>query len=225
LLSLQEFQSKSAAELVLWAVGTYGARFAIATSFQKESMVLIDLAAQSGQPFRVFTLDTGRLPAETLPMTDRVRSRWGVEVEVVTPDAEEVARMVGKHGEHLFYDGVELRKLCCEIRKVRPLQRKLREFDAWATGMRRDHSEARAQIAKAELREGKVKLNPLADWTDEQIEDYIRRNDLPVHPLYARGYTSIGCDPCTRPVRQGEDPRAGRWWWEIDGKKECGIHA
>jgi len=135
-----------------------------------------------------------------------------------------VARMVEQHGLHLFYDSPEFRQLCCDVRKVRPLQRKLREFDAWATGMRREQSATRAQIAKVEFVEGKVKVSPLADWTAAQVEEYTLRNDLPVHPFYARGYTSIGCDPCTRPVRPGESERAGRWWWETDGKKECGIH-
>jgi phosphoadenosine phosphosulfate reductase len=224
LVQYSSFESATAQEVLSWALSTFGDSLAISTSFQKEGMVVIDLAARTGQPFRVFTLDTGRLPEETLQMMETVRGRWGVSVEAVSPDLEEVARMVERHGRNLFYESVELRQLCCDVRKVRPIERKLREFDAWATGMRREQSETRAQVAKVAFVDGRIKISPLADWTAAQVDDYTRRNDLPVHPFYSRGYTSIGCAPCTRPVREGEDERAGRWWWEIGGKKECGIH-
>ena len=123
-----------------------------------------------------------------------------------------------------FYNSVESRQLCCEIRKVRPLTRKLRTLRAWATGLRRAQSETRAAVPKVEEADGRIKISPLADWSAEQVEHYIREHDVPVHPLYARGYTSIGCAPCTRGVGAGEAERAGRWWWEEDAKKECGIH-
>jgi phosphoadenosine phosphosulfate reductase len=224
LLDLPYIEGKTAPELVEWALAVYRDRFAISTSFQKSGMVVVDLAAHTGLPFRVFTLDTGRLPEETRRMADTVRERYGVTVEMVQPDAAEVDAMVNQHGPDLFYDGVEFRKLCCETRKVRPLARKLREVDAWATGLRRDQAETRAAVRKIADIEGRLKINPLADWTGLQVEEYIRAHGVPVHPLYARGYTSIGCAPCTRPVEPGEDERAGRWWWEQDAKKECGIH-
>jgi phosphoadenylyl-sulfate reductase (thioredoxin) len=157
-------------------------------------------------------------------MAATVQERYGVAVEMVEPDTGEVSGMVAEHGPDLFYDGVDFRKLCCEIRKVRPLARKLQELDAWATGLRRDQSETRVDVAKIAVVDGRVKLSPLADWSYEQVEDYIRANAVPVHPLYAAGYRSIGCAPCTRAVDPGEDERAGRWWWEQDATKECGIH-
>lgn len=187
-------------------------------------MVVVDLAARTGRPFRVFTLDTGRLPDETLQMVETVRARYGVAVEAVAPDPDEVSAMVKEHGPDLFYDGVEFRRLCCEVRKVHPLARKLRELDAWATGLRRDQGETRAAVPKISEIDGCWKLNPLADWTAADVDEYIREHGVPVHPLYERGYRSIGCAPCTRAVGPGEDERAGRWWWERDAKKECGIH-
>lgn len=222
---LPDFERHGAAEILSWAIGAFGERFAIATSFQKEGMVAIDLASRTGMPFRVFTLNTGRLPEETLAMIETVRQRWGVAVEVVLPDADEVARMVERHGPDLFYDGVAFRQLCCEVRKVRPFERKLRELDAWATGLRREQSDTRAEIRKVALTsDGRVKVSPLADWTGAAVEEYICVNRIPVHPFYSRGYASIGCAPCTRPIAAGEDERAGRWWWENGTKKECGIH-
>ena len=132
--------------------------------------------------------------------------------------------MVALHGPNLFFRASAMRMLCCNIRKVRPLDRKLKELKAWAVGLRRAQSDSRADIRKVDLEAAPVKISPLADWTAEQVEEYIRRNDVPRHPLYARGYTSIGCDPCTRAVEPGEGERAGRWWWEQDVDKECGIH-
>jgi phosphoadenylyl-sulfate reductase (thioredoxin) len=157
-------------------------------------------------------------------MMDTVRERYGTVVEEVRPDAEEVAQMVALHGVNLFRDSVELRRLCCEVRKVRPLERKLQGLQSWATGLRRDQSADRGGIPKAERRDGRIKVNPLADWTAEQVDEYILEHDVPVHPLYARGFASIGCEPCTRALLPGETGRDGRWWWEQDARKECGIH-
>jgi phosphoadenosine phosphosulfate reductase len=220
------FQSEElpAADLVAWAVETYRDRFAIAVSFQKEGMAMVDMAWRQGLDVRAFTLDTGRLPEETHGMMETVRQRYGLVVERVRPDEDEVARMVAGHGADLFRDGVELRRLCCEVRKVRPLERKLKGLQAWATGLRREQSAERAWVPRVERRDGRVKINPLADWTAAQVDDYTRRHDVPVHPLYARGFASIGCAPCTRALLPGESGRAGRWWWEADAHKECGIH-
>jgi thioredoxin-dependent adenylylsulfate APS reductase len=187
-------------------------------------MIIIDLLSKVTDGFRVFTLDTGRLPQETHEMIDIVRRRYGVTVEVVSPDPVEVASMVAAHGTNLFYESVELRTLCCEIRKVRPLERKLRQLDAWITGMRRTQEETRAGLRKVEESEGPIKINPLADWTTQQVNSYIQEHSIPLHPLYACGYASIGCAPCTRAAEPGEPERAGRWWWENGAHKECGIH-
>ena len=224
MVNLGQIEILPASGVLAWALDTFGARFAIATSFQKSGMVVLDLAASSGRPFRVFTLDTGRLPVETFAMADLVRRRYGVAVELVPPDEAEVAAMVEQNGPDLFYNGVEFRRLCCATRKVRPLARKLAELEAWATGLRRDQADTRAEVPKAAVVDGRIKINPLADWTAAQVDEYTRAHAVPVHPLYARGYRSIGCAPCTRPVQSGEDDRAGRWWWELDAQKECGIH-
>jgi phosphoadenosine phosphosulfate reductase len=218
-----KLEELSSSELLSWALTTFGKEFAIASSFQKEDMVIADLAARVTPEFRIFTLDTGRLPEETYQMMEAVRQRYGVKVETVFPDREEVEQMVVQHGPNLFYGSTEARHMCCDIRKTRPLGRKLRELKAWATGLRREQSATRSGVPKVEEVEGLVKVSPLADWRAAQVEEYTRQHDLPVHPLYARGYASIGCAPCTRAIQPGEDERAGRWWWE-QGKKECGIH-
>jgi phosphoadenosine phosphosulfate reductase len=222
--NLDRFELSPAAEILAWALETYGDSFAIAASLQKEGMVLVDVASRIVPKVRVFTLDTGRLPEETYRMMETVRERYGVTIERVYPDAEEIERMVSLHGPDLFFDGVEQRLLCCEVRKVRPLERKLKEFGAWATGLRREQSETRQHIPKVECVNGRIKISPLADWTAAQVDEYVREHSVPLHPLYALGYASIGCAPCTRPIMPGEPERAGRWWWEGEGKKECGIH-
>lgn len=219
-----KFEVASASRILKWAIDTYGSSFAISTSFQKEGMVIVDLAARLNPGVRVFTLDTCRLPRETHSMIETVRERYGIATEIVLPDAHEVQELVSIGGRNLFYDSVGSRHLCCDVRKVRPLERKLSTLSAWATGIRRDQSETRAKTPRVDFSATPVKLNPLADWTAAQVEEYTLANGVPVHPLYARGYTSIGCAPCTRAVEPGEDERAGRWWWEHDVSKECGIH-
>ncbi len=211
-------------DLLRWAIGEFGSYLAITTSFQAEGMVVLDMAARISGDIRVVTLDTGRLPDETYQMIETVRSHYGVNVETVSPDAGEVDAMVTRFGPNLFYESVPYRSLCCHLRKVRPLERKLQEFRAWAVGLRRSQAETRESLGKVEDVDGRVKLSPLADWTREQVEDYTRANGVPRHPLYAKGYQSIGCGPCTRATQPGEDERAGRWWWEQDANKECGIH-
>ena len=214
----------SAQDALAWALDTFGRSVAIATSFQKEGMILVDFAARASLDIPVFTIDTGRLPEETHRMVEVVRERYGIGVEVIVPDAGEVESMVTRHGPDLFYREAPLRLLCCEVRKVRPLERKLQSLAAWIAGLRRGQSNTRAQVPKIDRSVQPVKISPLADWTDAEIEDYIARHDVPVHPLYARGYTSIGCAPCTRAVAAGEHGRDGRWWWEQGVAKECGIH-
>ena len=215
-----------AGSVLRWAYETFP-RVAIAASFQAESSVIIDLAFQVRTDLRVLTLDTGRLPRETLQMIDRVRSRYGIDVQLITPDAGEVREMVGAHGVDLFYTSVENRRLCCDVRKSRPLARALRDYDAWITGVRREQAATRAAtqvVASDPEHPGMTKIAPLAGWSKAHVWDYIREHDLPYHSLYDRGYTSIGCAPCTRATRAGEDDRAGRWWWEAGEVKECGLH-
>jgi len=221
---IERLEQLSAQELLKWAVSEFGSSLAIATAFQAEGMVIVDIASRISPHIRVMTLDTGRLPEETYAVIEAVRERYGIAVETVSPDPGELEAMVLRHGPNLFYREVALRNLCCQIRKVRPLERALGGLSAWVTGLRRDQHDLRADVRKAEEIQGKLKLNPLADWTESQVSEYIRTHDVPMHPLYAAGYKSIGCAPCTRAVQPGEDARAGRWWWEQDAAKECGIH-
>ena len=187
-------------------------------------MVIVDMAARINPQVRVISLDTGRLPEETYAMMETVRERYGIRVEAISPRNEELEQMTRLHGPNLFYRDGALRKLCCEIRKVRPMDTLLHQLKAWAVGLRRSQSEERAEVMEKELVEGRYKISPLAAWTVEQVEEYTQANAVPVHPLYARGFRSIGCAPCTRAVSDGEDERAGRWWWELDAAKECGLH-
>ena len=220
-------QSMSAEEVVRWTLDTFGARVALSTSFQAEGMVVLDMAWHIDPKVRVLTIDTGRLPQQTYDLIDRVREHYGIEVEVLYPDPDDLSEMVKRFGVNLFYRNVSNRILCCEIRKVNPLNRALKNLDAWITGLRRVQTGTRASIEKVEIdapHGGIIKVNPLADWSHEAVWDYIRSRGLPYNELYDQGYTSIGCSPCTRPIKQGEDRRAGRWWWEEGVSKECGIH-
>ncbi len=216
----------SAAELLAWAHQTYGDGLVLSTSFQSEGMVIVDMAARVSPSIRVFTIDTGRLPPETHKMIATVESRYGISIGIVEPDAAEVAGMVSRHGRDLFLEGVPQRMLCCELRKVRPLDRYLKRTGATAVlvGLRRSQSESRASVPRVDESGSVAKICPLADWSKAQVDDYIREHHVPVHPLYARGYASIGCGPCTRAIEPGESERAGRWWWEENAVKECGIH-
>ncbi len=225
--TLPDLETATAEQVLAWGLDTYGDRLAVCTSFQAEGMVVVDMAARLRAKVRVFTIDTGRLPPQTYDLMEAVHRRYGIRVEVVLPDSREVEAMTTRHGPNLFYHSVPQRVLCCEIRKVRPLDRKLRTLDAWVTGLRRDQSDTRAGIRKIEIDSAHgaiAKLNPLADWTAGQVESYLRQYDVPRHGLYAEGYTSIGCAPCTRPPLPGQGPRSGRWWWETAAEKECGIH-
>jgi phosphoadenosine phosphosulfate reductase len=215
-------------EALRWALGAFEReRLAVCTSFQVDGMAILDMAWRLDPRVRVFTIDTGRLPPETYAIIEEVRARYGIEVEVYLPDHREVAAMVSAQGPNLFYRSVPLRLHCCEVRKVHPTRRVLRGLDAWITGLRRDQYTSRTSVEVVEVdaaHGGIVKVNPLARWTEAQVWDYVKAHGVPVHPLYSQGYTSIGCAPCTRPVAPGEDARAGRWWWESDAPKECGMH-
>lgn len=233
-MHIEEIERKAAelekqpAEVVLrWAVEEFEPDIALASSFGAEDVVIIDMLSKITNRPRVFTLDTGRLHQETYDVMDAVRDSYGIAIEVYYPDTEEVEKMVRTCGVNLFYASIENRKLCCNVRKVEPLKRALKGLDAWISGIRRDQVATRSSAAKVELDSGNggiVKVNPLVDWSWTQVWDYIRSGNLPYNKLHDQGFPSIGCAPCTRAVRPGEDPRAGRWWWEQDGVKECGLH-
>jgi phosphoadenosine phosphosulfate reductase len=217
----------AAEEVVAWAYDNYHPSLGIITAFQAEGMVLIDLAWRVHRDVRVFTVDTGRLPQETYDLMDEVRSRYGIVVEVIFPDPRDVETMVERHGLNLFRHDPALRQLCCQVRKVFPFQRAVDHVDAYFTGLRRSQGATREDTPKVQedpQRPGKIKVSPLADWSVEQVWDYIRSNRVPHHALYDQGYRSIGCAPCTRPVQPGQTERSGRWWWEPEEGKECGLH-
>jgi phosphoadenosine phosphosulfate reductase len=199
---------------------------ALAHSLQAEDMVLTDVIARARLPIGIFVLDTGRLHGDSHALIDRIRRHYGLEVQVFAPDPGAVSDYVKRHGRDAFYGSGELRKRCCEIRKVEPLARALAGKRAWITGQRRAQATSRAELAEREFdaAHGLEKFNPLAAWTESEVWNYLRAERVPYNRLYDQGYRSIGCAPCTRPVMPGEDPRAGRWWWEESGHKECGLH-
>ncbi|VVE18889.1 Thioredoxin-dependent 5'-adenylylsulfate reductase [Pandoraea soli] len=198
-----------------------------ASSLAAEDMLITHVILRQQLPITVFTLNTGRLHAETLGMLDQIKSRYGYDVAQYAPQADAVETYVAEHGANAFYESVDLRKACCQVRKVEPLGRALADADAWLTGQRREQSVTREELAFAEHDDarGIAKYNPIFDWTEAQVWAYLTARDVPVNPLHARGYPSIGCEPCTRAIRPGEDSRAGRWWWESRDSKECGLHA
>ncbi len=213
-------------EVLSWAVTKYGDRMALASSFGAEDMVLLDMLAKIQPQARVFTLDTGRLPSETYDLIDQVQKKYPqLQLKIYYPQTEAVQKMVQEKGINLFYYSVDNRKLCCQVRKVEPLQRALAGLEAWVTGLRRDQTANRQQMQVVEWDSNNqlVKINPLINWTWQEVWRYIRQNYVPYNALHDRNFPSIGCAPCTRAVQEGEDPRAGRWWWE-QGNQECGLH-
>lgn len=221
---MPEALPQSAQETTKRAVDTFGSSLVLSTSFQKEGMVVLDMAVRLFPALTVVTLDTGRVAPETFRMIETVRKHYGIGIELISPAAPEIERMTFLHGPNLFYNDLPSRMLCCDIRKVRPLARRLASFGACLTGLRRGQSESRASIVQWDDSAAPVKINPLSFWSAEEVEVYTRLHGVPVHPLYAQGYSSIGCDPCTRATQAGETERAGRWWWEDGTQKECGLH-
>jgi len=223
-----ELDDQEPEDVIAWAIDELGDRLAIVTALQVDGMVVLDMATKIRPDIRVFTVDTGRLPEQTVRFIDQARehypeTRW----EILTPNPVALDALVADGGPDGFRRSVADRMRCCQVRKVLPLVDALRDLDGWFTGLRRDQWASRAAIKKVELdhdHAGIVKINALADWQSQEVWDYIHRNEVPVHPLYAQGYTSLGCAPCTRPIQEGEDERAGRWWWETGAPKECGIH-
>ncbi|MDR3481091.1 MAG: phosphoadenylyl-sulfate reductase [Burkholderiaceae bacterium] len=216
----------SATQATLQRVAVEFPSAVLASSLAAEDMVLTDLILRAKLPIGIFTLETGRLHAETLAVLASIRETYGYEVELFRPQAEAVEQYVQQNGLNAFYDSVDLRKECCRIRKVEPLQRALSGKKAWLTGQRRSQSSTRAtlDVQEYDAAHGLAKFNPLADWSEEDVWHYIRSNKVPYNALHDKGYPSIGCEPCTRAIQPGEDVRAGRWWWENPESKECGLH-
>jgi len=220
----ERLNASDPAEIVDWALETYGPQTAIAFS-GAEDVALIHLAAATGRPFCVFTLDTGRLHPETLRFVEDVRVHYGVTIALMSPDAVALEAFVANKGLFSFYeDGHEE---CCTIRKVAPLRRALEGRPAWITGQRRDQSpdtRSEVEVVEDDATLGLVKVNPLAHWTSAQVWELLRDVGAPTNPLHDQGFRSIGCAPCTRPIQPGQHEREGRWWWEDTAQKECGLH-
>ena len=225
--SLQNTEhEKDPYKLLEAAVEEFGDRIALASSFSAEDQVVLDMLVKIAEKPKVFTLDTGRLPQATFDLIETTRRRYDIEIEILFPDAQDVEKMVNEYGPNLFYESIELRKMCCRNRKIEPLKKKLATLDAWICGLRSEQSTTRTklQAVEADYNFGLVKISPLAAWTNRQVWDYIEKNDIPYNKLHDEGYPSIGCACCTRSVGEGEDFRSGRWWWENPEHKECGLH-
>lgn len=195
------------------------------TSLGAEDMVVTDLIARHGLPIALATLDTGRLHAQTLALIPRIEARYGQPVERWQPQSEQALHFVARHGEWAMRQSIELRKACCALRKLEPLARALAGRTAWVTGLRREQSGGRGVVPFNDMDEaGRLKVNPLADWSWHDVWQYIAQHEVPYNELHDRHFPSIGCEPCTRAISTGEDFRAGRWWWEAESDKECGLH-
>jgi phosphoadenosine phosphosulfate reductase len=224
----REFEKSSAVALLQWALKNFRGKLALASSFGAEDMVLIDMITKLEPGIRIFTLDTGRLNEETYEVMDAVRRKYGVKIESYFPKTDAVESLERAKGFYSFRESVENRKECCGSRKVEPLSRALNGADAWITGLRREQAVTRThtdKIEKDQAHPGLYKFNPLADWKEADVWGYIKKNEVPYNKLHDLGYRSIGCAPCTRAVKEGEDVRAGRWWWENPEHKECGLHS
>lgn len=213
---------------VTWFVLNYGRKAALSSSLSYEDQAVTAMMCRADkEQARVFTLDTGRQFPEFYNLLDRTQAALGISIEVFFPDFRRVQEMVREHGVNLFYESVELRHLCCQIRKVEPLKRALEGTEVWITGLRRGQSVTRTDMQMVEVDEadGLLKFNPLILWSEEQVKAYVHDNGIPYNPLHDKGFPSIGCQPCTRAIKEGEDIRAGRWWWENPDHRECGLHS
>lgn len=222
----EQCAGKAAIEIIAFALDEFRGKVALASSLGAEDQVLTAMIVQTDPSVRIFTLDTGRMFPESYELLERTNLHFGIGIEVFFPEYLMVEKMVNSKGINLFYESIENRKLCCGIRKVEPLKRAFKGLDAWICGLRREQSVTRAAVEPIEWDEanGLVKINPLVDWSEKQLWDYIKTNNIPYHKLHDQGFPSIGCQPCTRAVGPGEDVRSGRWWWEDPEKKECGLH-
>lgn len=223
----KEIEGKKPQEVISWFLQNFKDKIALSNSLGAEDQVLTDMICKIDKSTTIFTLDTGRVFPETYDLIDRTNKRYGIQLKVYFPDASQVEEMVNKKGVNSFFESIENRKECCHIRKIEPLKRAFRGLDVWICGLRRDQSITRTNVDMVEWDEnnGLVKLNPLVDWSEQQMWDYIKENKVPYNRLHDQGFPSIGCQPCTRAIKDGEEVRAGRWWWEDPASKECGLHA
>jgi len=213
-------------EILEKAIALFGNKITFATSLGAEDQVITFMISKIDKSANIITLDTGRVFPETYDLLHRTVNRYGIAIKSYYPDTDQVEEMVNTKGINLFYESIENRKLCCHVRKIVPLRRALQGMDAWITGLRREQSVTRTdlKIVEWDAANGLIKINPLLEWTEAQVWDFIKSNDIPYNKLHDQGFPSIGCQPCTRAIEKGEDLRAGRWWWEMPDSKECGLH-
>lgn len=221
-----KIKGKSPQEVITWFLQEFKGKIALSNSMGAEDQVLTDMICKIDKSTPIFTLDTGRIFPETYDLIDRSNQRYGIQIQVFFPDAEEVETMVNEKGVNLFFNSIENRKQCCHVRKIKPLKRAFTGLDVWICGLRREQSITRTEVDILEWDEnnGLLKLNPLVDWTEDQMWNYMKEHKVPYNRLHDQGFPSIGCQPCTRAIQKGEDVRAGRWWWEDPNSKECGLH-
>lgn len=221
-----ELANKTPHEVIAYFLEAYKGKIALSSSLSLEDQVLTDLVVKADKSARIFTLDTGRLFPETYSLIDKTNMHYGIQLEVFFPKSEAVQEMVKQEGINLFYKGIDERKRCCQVRKLEPLKRAFQGLDVWICGLRREQSVTRQDMQLVEWDEGNglIKVNPLINFTEQQVWDYINENHVPFNKLHKQGFPSIGCQPCTRAIQAGEDIRAGRWWWENPEHKECGLH-
>ncbi len=222
----KQLQGKTPQEVIAFFLNFFKDKIGLSSSMGLEDQALTHMVSEINRKAKIFTLDTGRLFPETYDLIDRTARKYKITIEVFFPDAADVEQMVAEKGINLFYDSIENRKSCCHLRKIKPLMRATKNLDAWITGLRREQAVTRKGLKTVEwdaINE-LIKINPLIDWTEQQVWDYVDRYNVPVNPLHKKGFASIGCQPCTRAIEPGEDVRAGRWWWENPETKECGLH-
>ncbi|MDR0940768.1 MAG: phosphoadenylyl-sulfate reductase [Bacteroidales bacterium] len=222
----QKFASESPETLLRWFLEQCEGKIALSSSLGPEDQVLTDMIVKINKNAQIFTLDTGRLFPETYSLIEKTNMRYGIKIRMYFPDFHKVEDMVSTHGINLFYESIEKRKLCCALRKLEPLSRAFKGLDAWICGLRREQSVTRQAMQLVEWDEihNIIKINPLIHWSEQQVWDYISKNAVPYNRLHKNGFPSIGCQPCTRAVKEGEDARSGRWWWESPEHRECGLH-
>ena len=222
----QRFGFSDTTEVLEYFLTHFKGKVAFASSLGAEDQVITEIMASIDPASRIFTLDTGRMFPESYDVIERTIARYKIKIGIFFPERTAVEKMVNMEGISLFYDSIENRKLCCHIRKIEPLNRALEGLDVWISGLRRSQSVTRTEIKLVEWDENHkmIKVNPLINWTEEQVWDYIKLKNIPYNRLHDQGFPSIGCQPCTRAVQPGEDVRAGRWWWENEFQKECGLH-
>ncbi len=221
-----DHRDADAVEILRWAAKEFGAKIKFASSLGLEDQVITDMIAKFAPEIPIFTLDTGRLFQETYDLIQETERKYDIKVSIFFPNTDDVQNMVATYGVNLFYNSIELRKMCCHTRKVEPLNRAFSGLDSWVCGLRKDQAVSRVDVEKIQwdAANSLVKVNPLCDWSEDDLWQYIKAHDVPYNKLHDQGFPSIGCASCTRAIKDGEDIRAGRWWWELPEQKECGLH-